>query len=135
MKIAVISEDGVTISQHFGRAPYYIVFNIEGGKIIAHEQREKLGHSHFVSESHPENMHHDHSQAHGFDPASQTRHARMAEAISDCESLLAGGMGNGAYMSLKEANIKPIITDIQNIDEAIQAFINGTIIDHTERLH
>jgi predicted Fe-Mo cluster-binding NifX family protein len=135
MKIAVISEDGVTISQHFGRAPYYIVFNIEGGKIIDREQREKLGHSHFSNELHAENTHHDHSQAHGFDPAAQNRHAQMAEAISDCEVLLSGGMGNGAYVSLKAANIKPIITDIQNIEEAIQAFIDGTIVDHTERLH
>lgn len=135
MKIAVISEDGVTISQHFGRAPYYMVFSIEDGKIISREKREKLGHSHFASESHPENIHHDHSQAHGFDQAAQTRHAQMAEAITDCEVLLAGGMGNGAYVSLKAANIKPIITDIQNIEEAIQAYIDGTIVDHQERLH
>jgi predicted Fe-Mo cluster-binding NifX family protein len=135
MKIAVISEDGVTISQHFGRAPYYIVFNIEDGKIISREKREKLGHSHFASESQPGNAHHDHSQGHGFDQAAQNRHAQMAEAISDCEVLLAGGMGNGAYVSLKAANIKPIITDIQNIEEAIQAFIDGTIVDHQEKLH
>ena len=38
-------------------------------------------------------------------------------------------------MSLKAANIKPVITNILNIDEAVQAFINGTIVDHTERLH
>ena len=59
----------------------------------------------------------------------------MMKAISDCEILLAGGMGNSAYMSLKAANIKPVITNILNIDEAVQAFINGTIVDHTERLH
>ena len=135
MKIAVISEDGATISQHFGRAPYYVVFNIEDNKIIAREQRAKLGHSHFAGESQSENAHHDPANGHGFDPASQARHTNMLEAISDCESLLAGGMGNGAYMSLKAANIKPIITDIQNIEEAIQAYIQGTIVDHPERLH
>jgi hypothetical protein len=32
-------------------------------------------------------------------------------------------------------NIKPIITDIKNIDDAVQAVINGSIIDHTEKLH
>jgi predicted Fe-Mo cluster-binding NifX family protein len=135
MKIAAISDDGITISQHFGRAPYYVVFNIEDGKIISHEKREKLGHSHFAGESQPENIHHDHSQGHGFDPAAQNRHAQMAEAISDCEVLLAGGMGNGAYVSLKAANIKPIITDILNIEEAIKKFIDGTIVDHQEKLH
>ena len=29
MKIAVITEDGSTVSQHFGRAPYYTVLTVE----------------------------------------------------------------------------------------------------------
>jgi predicted Fe-Mo cluster-binding NifX family protein len=135
MKIAVISEDGRTISQHFGRAPYYIVFEISNGKILNREQRDKLGHAHFAGETHTDHGQHDHAHPHGFDPAAQSRHAQMANAIADCDTLLAGGMGNGAYESLKAAHIKPIITDIVNIKEAIQAFINGTIVDHQERLH
>lgn len=135
MKIAVITEDGVTISQHFGRAPYYKVFTIEGGKIVSHERRDKMSHSHFSNESQHEEMHLGHPQGHGFDPASQTRHSHMLEAISDCKVLLAGGMGNDAYESLKAANIKPIITDISIIDEAVSAYMYGKIIDHTERLH
>lgn len=31
--------------------------------------------------------------------------------------------------------IKPHLADIAVIDEAVQAFISGQIIDHTERLH
>ena len=59
----------------------------------------------------------------------------MAEAISDCETLLCGGMGKGAYESLKERGIRPVITDMLNIDEALASFIGGQIIDHTEKLH
>ena len=33
MKIAVISEDGATISQHFGMAPLYVVATVEKGKV------------------------------------------------------------------------------------------------------
>jgi len=40
MKIAVISDDGKTISRHFGRAPYYLVLTVEDGKIVAREQRD-----------------------------------------------------------------------------------------------
>ena len=29
MKIATITDDGVTISQHFGRAPYYMVYTVK----------------------------------------------------------------------------------------------------------
>jgi predicted Fe-Mo cluster-binding NifX family protein len=59
----------------------------------------------------------------------------MAGAIMDCEVLLARGMGAGAYESMKQANIRPVVTDISNIDQAVQAYIEGRLVDHTERLH
>lgn len=135
MKIAAVSEDGVTISQHFGRALFYVVVTVEEGKIVAHEQRDKMGHAQFAGEPHNEESHGADPRGHGFDPAAQSRHARMATAIADCDMLLARGMGAGAYYSMEQAGIRPILTDIANIDQAIQAVISGQIIDHTERLH
>lgn len=134
MKVAAVSEDGVTISQHFGRTPFYVVLTIENGQIVAREIREKLGHMQFAEhgESHP---HTEHSQGHGFDAAAQERHARMAMAIADCEVLLARGMGAGAYESMRQAGIRPILTDITKIEEAVEAVISGHIQDHTEWLH
>jgi predicted Fe-Mo cluster-binding NifX family protein len=44
-------------------------------------------------------------------------------------------MGAGAYQSLAQAGIRPILTDIATIDEAVQAYLAGNIVDHTERLH
>lgn len=135
MKIAAVSEDGVTISQHFGRAPFYVVVTVEEGKIIAHELRDKMGHAQFTGEPHSEQGHSADPRGHGFDPAAQNRHARMAAAIADCQVLLARGMGAGAYYSMEQAGIRPIVTDIAVIDEAVQAFLSGQIVDHTERLH
>jgi predicted Fe-Mo cluster-binding NifX family protein len=100
MKIAAVSEDGVTISQHFGRAPFYVVVTVEGGKIVSHETRDKMGHTQFSGE-HEEHTHGDDPRGHGFDPAAQDRHARMVVTIADCEVLLARGMGAGAYESMK----------------------------------
>lgn len=133
MKIAVITDDERTISQHFGRALYYVVATIENGQIIARERRDKLGHAHFANELHE----HDHQpgERHGFDPASQDRHTRMAESIADCEVLLCGGMGAGAYTSMQARGIKPMVTDIRSIDEAIQAYLEGKIVDRIDRLH
>ena len=54
MKIAVITEDGKTISQQFGRAPYYLVLTIEEGGIIQREMRNKLGHNQFSANPHAE---------------------------------------------------------------------------------
>jgi transcriptional regulator with XRE-family HTH domain/predicted Fe-Mo cluster-binding NifX family protein len=133
MKIAVITDDGKSISQHFGRAPYYLVLNIEDGKVKEKEMRDKLGHNHFSSQPHAEE--HQHGEEHGCGTGSHDKHTSMAEAISDCKVLLCGGMGMGAYNSMIQLNIKPVVTNFQDIDEAVQAFIDGKLIDHTELLH
>ncbi len=170
MKVATVTEDGVSISQHFGRAPYYMVVTVEDGKIVEREKRDKMGHRQFAQEakhqhddshSHGNSDDHDHdhsqtdakanatdakananasnqqatTQLHGMDTQSHNRHERMAHAISDCEAILSRGMGAGAYQSLVQIGVKPLITDIAPIDEAVLAYASGTIVDHTERLH
>ena len=130
MKIAAVTEDGVTISQHFGRAPYYVVLTVEDGQVVGREQREKVAHGR-GADGHV----HVEGQAHGFDAASQDTHGRMAAPITDCQVLLARGMGMGAFQSLTQAGIEPVITDIAAVDEAITAYVAGTLTNHTERLH
>lgn len=132
MKIAVISEDGTTISQHFGRAPLYVVVTVEDGKIVGKETRTKSGHHTFASH-HPPNL--APGERHGFDAGAQVRHESMAETISDCQVLLAGGMGWGAYESLQSRNIKPIVTDVKSVDEAVQLYLDGKLTNLMERLH
>lgn len=135
MKIAAVSEDGITISQHFGRTPYYVVVTLKEEKVLSKELRDKLGHARFLGKHHEEHHPESDSCGRGFDFAAQNRHARMAATMQDCEILLVRGMGAGAYSSLAQAGIRPIITDIATIDEAIQAVLRGDIVDHPERLH
>ena len=131
MKIAIATDDGSTISAHFGRASHYLVVTIEQGKIVERELRDKLNHNQFAGEPHV----HQPGQPHGFDAASQDRHAQMTISIRDCEAMLCRGMGAGAYESLRSLNIRPILTDIPEIDQAVSAYLDGSITDHTERLH
>jgi predicted Fe-Mo cluster-binding NifX family protein len=133
MKIAIITDDGRTISQHFGRANYYAVLTIETGQITQREMRDKLSHKHFANESHEHTS--EPNQPHGFDAASQSRHGQMSQTIADCEALICGGMGTGAYESMKECGIRPVVTDIKMIDEAALAYTSGEIVDHIEKLH
>jgi predicted Fe-Mo cluster-binding NifX family protein len=135
MKIAAVTEDNVTISQHFGRAPFYVVITVEHGKIVARERREKLGHGQFAGEPHEEGPHGADPRGHGFDPAAQSRHGKMLAAIADCDILLARGMGTGAYQSMQQAGIRPILTVLENVDEAALAAAEGTLEDHSDRLH
>lgn len=132
MKIAAITDDEKTISQHFGRALYYMVLMVEDGKVVGRERRDKPGHHQFAAHEHHEEHH---GAGHGTDGASHFKHLSMAEVISDCDVLLCGGMGMGAYESMRSLNIEPVITDLHDIDEAVLAYIDGKMVNRTDRLH
>ena len=131
MKIAAISDDGVSISQHFGRAALYVVLTVEEGKIVSRETRPKAGHYTFAATERPLAP----GERHGYDSGSQAKHQSMAETIADCQVLLTGGMGWGAYESMKSYNIEPLVTDVENIDEAVQLYLEGRLPNLMERLH
>jgi predicted Fe-Mo cluster-binding NifX family protein len=132
MKIAAITDNGKTISLHFGRAQYYLVATVENGQIVNREMRDKINHAQLQAEGQD---HEEAGQKHGYGPAADNRHGRMAESIIDCEALLCRGMGMGAYENMMARNIRPVVTDIADIDEAVLAYANGQIVDHVEKLH
>ena len=132
MKIAVVTDDGTTICQHFGRALYYTVITVDNGKVVGKEQRNKAGH-HMAGAEHASQA--SHGEKHGFDANAQASHTGMMANIMDCQLLIAGGMGWGAQVSLKQNGIESLITDVNNIDEAIQLYLQGKLPNLTERLH
>lgn len=132
IKLAFVTDDGTTISAHFGRARYYEVIQIQDGAVTHRERREKAGHHSFAQAG----QHHDHGNGqHGFDEASRNKHASMVAPVTDCQMVVARGMGAGAYQHIAEAKIIPVLTDHETIDEAVKEIIGGTITNHTERLH
>jgi predicted DNA-binding protein (UPF0251 family)/predicted Fe-Mo cluster-binding NifX family protein len=131
MKIAVISDDGVSVSQHFGRAPWYLVFNVENGKITGTERRPKMGHHDFASQE----SNSAEGTPHGYDRESQQRHTGMAGAILDCRALIVGGMGMGAYESIRSFNIEVVVTDVRGAEEAVKLYVQGKLPNLMERLH
>jgi predicted Fe-Mo cluster-binding NifX family protein len=131
MKIAIVTDDGKTISQHFGRARYYLVVTVEDSRVVNKEQRPKAGH-------HGEHAHESHASAgarHGFDTQAQATHAGMMANVADCQLVIAGGMGWGAQASLKQAGIDVFMTDKIDIDEAINLYLQGKLVNLTDRLH
>ena len=131
MKIAVITDDGKTVSKHFGRATHYLVATVENGIVVNREMREKVGHHQFSSVGAEEHTH----EAHGSGEESHGKHTQMAQSISDCEAVVCGGMGMGAYESMRRLNIQPLVTDLSDIEMVIKAYIDGKLVDHTELLH
>ncbi len=133
MKIAFVTDDGETISTHFGRAAYYLVVNVEDGRETGREMREKMGHAHFHTE---ESHHEEHAgEKHGFDPQSQSRHASMLGAIEDCSVVICGGMGQGAVFSIQQSGKDLRLTSEPSIDKALQHFLEGKLPNQTELSH
>jgi len=130
MKIAVVSDDGTTISQHFGRAMFYVVSAVEGGRWSARRSELRQDTTPLPSTSRIRK-----ESITVLTPPHRPSTAPWLTPITDCQVLLAGGMGRGAYESLKSYNIKPIITDVGDIDQAVQLYVDGKLPNLMERLH
>lgn len=134
MKIGVVTNDGRTISPHFGMARFYAVFDIEDGVIKGKEMRPKAWHEHTAgkrpgrdSTARGGGMHHDGNQ--------RSTHHEMLSNIGDCEALVAKGMGRPMYEAILEAGIKPYVTSLGLAEEAVLAYAKGTLDNQERRLH
>ncbi|WP_298817468.1 NifB/NifX family molybdenum-iron cluster-binding protein [Chloroflexus sp.] len=119
MKIAFATDDHQTISPHLGRAQWYEVFTIERGHVVGREARPKARHSYHQTQDH---HHHD-------------SHHWLVEPVRDCELIVARGMGEPAFQAVQAAGITAICTPLRVIDEAVQAYLNGALSHHPERIH
>ena len=135
MKIGVVTDDGKTISPHFGRAQYYLVYDIQDGVVKGKETRPKAGHHHGGMEHQDVGEHHGEGPGHHQGPEEASTHESMLSNVSDCEALVARGMGWGIYEAMRQAGIKPFITEAVYADDAVQAYIKGSLDDHREKLH
>lgn len=115
MKIAVASDDRTTISEHFGRARGFMVFDLQENTIITQEYRENLGRSTGECRS--------------------CDHGTMIKNISDCTVVISYGMGHRIYSDLMEYGITPVVTDERTVHEAIEKYLKNELRNRTEKLH
>lgn len=135
MRIAVACINEFAVSAHFGRAEKYMVFEVENGQVQSRQMLPKPGHKHFSQQQGNGHGQGAHGQGSGFGRHAQCKHEQMFENIKDCDVLLAGGMGRGVYLDLQKHGIKPIVTDITDVEKAVRAVVDESIINHTEKLH
>ena len=119
VKIAVPTDNGESISRHFGMAKYFKVFSLEGNQVSSTEMREKASHQHG-----------DHSHAEGVHPGQQ-----MLAAITDCQVLIAGGMGTPAFDRANAAGLKVFMTKNSSIQAAVEAYLAGTLDNDPSLVH
>lgn len=120
-KIAFATDDLIKISPHLGRAHKYLIYIIEDGQIVGKEERSKPVHDHGKREGH------DHHEGHF--------HNDMVEVIHDCQVVVARGMGRPALESVERAGLQPILTELHEIEEALQAYQENRLEHRPNRVH
>ena len=130
MKIAFVTDDGETITQHFGRAGKYLVVEIEKGEEVSRDLRSKLEPMYFRK------IEHDHKDTPDHDsPAAHNKHVQMMAAIEDCDVVVCGGMGRGAFQSIVSLGKKVFMTSTGNINDALKGYLAGELVDMSDLVH
>ncbi len=121
-KVAIPTDDGKTISQHFGQAAYFQVLTLENGQVTNSEQREKAHHEH--------GSQHEHDHQNGTHPGQA-----MFEGILDCQVLIAGGMGQPAYQRAQNQGMQVFLTGEKSISNAVTAYQAGELNSDQRSIH
>ncbi|MEJ2008658.1 MAG: NifB/NifX family molybdenum-iron cluster-binding protein [Acidobacteriota bacterium] len=117
MRIAVASQDGESISAHFGRCASFIIFDAEDGTVLRKELRQNTHASHGVGNCHV--------AGHGDQPHS---HAALVQVLHDCQAALCYGMGCRAADDLRQNGIQPVIVDRKRSpEEAVALYVEGKL--------
>lgn len=112
MKIAVASQNRKTITDHAGRCRNFWIYQIQDQKIVDKSllalAKEQSFHETPINSPHP---------------------------LDGTDVLLLAGMGSGLKYRLETKKIKPIITDEDSPDLAVEKYLAGTLeelpfIDH-----
>lgn len=111
-KIAVATDDYLTITGHIGRCNGFIIYELADSKIINRIEKENKFTAHKIGE-------HDHHGEHS--------HARLIEALSGCSHLICTSAGWRVVEELNSFQIEVIFTDESDADTAVQKFIEGEL--------
>lgn len=125
MKIAFASDNGRNISAHFGRAEFYVIVEIGDGR----EQTRRL----VSKESTSCNCSHEEGHAHS--THEDGKHKAIFEPIKDCQVLIAGGMGRGAFLRLQKMGLQAMLTAHEAIEDALADFMAGRLTHFPNRIH
>jgi len=132
MKIAFVTDDGVTITQHFGRAGKYLVVEVEEGKEVSRDLRDRQG----QKQNHQAGVENDHIVTRDHEgPAAHSKHVQMMAAIEDCDVVVCGGMGRGAFNSIVSLGKEVFMTNTGNINDALKGYLAGELVDMSDLVH
>ncbi|MET0052490.1 MAG: NifB/NifX family molybdenum-iron cluster-binding protein [Candidatus Thiodiazotropha sp.] len=105
-KVAVASQQGQIVDEHFGHAKRFWIYSVSGGGCALLEQREV-----------------DH-YCHG-NTSDKGALVRILETIRDCEAVLVARIGDGPADKLAAIGVKPV-SDYpwSPVEEAVLAYVS-----------
>ncbi len=107
MKIAVESNDGVTIKSPFIRSKGYLVFNVDESNITGYEYREA---------------------------EEEVRKIQGNPLLDDCGAIISRGMDRTNLRMLKEKGIDVFITFKTSAKDALKVYLKESLIN-TNSIH
>jgi predicted Fe-Mo cluster-binding NifX family protein len=122
-KVAIASNDQKRVTGHIGRCRSFVVYEIDGNKIVNREVRENLFTNHRMM--HQNNQHHGEGEG-------RHSHVHLINGLKDCSYLISSGGGWRVVEDLKQHNITPLFAEVELIEDAINMFIRGDLKNNSE---
>ena len=118
-KIALPTDDNINICPHFGRTRGFRIVEIDGTKVISEKYLQNDFTGHAMGQHHEHDHHHDEHHAHS--------HQGIFNALGECKTVIANGMGRRLYDDFQQAGVEVFVTRYNNIDQAVRSYIEGVL--------
>ena len=128
-KIAVATNDQNRVTGHIGRCRAFMIFEIDGGKIVNIELRENQFTNHRMGGGH---HHHGEGESHRGQGHGRHSHEHLINGLKDCSFLISSGGGWRVVEDLKQHNISTLFTNEELIEDAVNKFIKGELKNETD---
>jgi predicted Fe-Mo cluster-binding NifX family protein len=124
MRIAIPSDDEITIAGHTGRTRGFVIYDLAEGAASRIEYRENSYTQHAQGNCTSE------SPSQGHQPHHQHNHSHdgLLGALNDCQVMIAHGMGPRLVADLASRNIRVIFCDDAKIEDAVNKLVAGSLV-------
>ena len=122
MKIGIPTNDGTSISEHFGRSAAFLIFETENGQIKSRELKsngEKHSHAQGACDHHSTEI-------------KPHNHAGILAALEGCELVICAGMGRRAAEALQGCGTQIVVVAPASADETVAAYLAGKLTTQKE---
>ena len=126
MLVAIPTDDEVTIAAHTGRCKGFVIYEIVDGKSSRTDYRVNGFTHHAQQHEHGES----HECSHGHHTHEAHSHTGLIDAIEDCDTILAVGMGQGLINDMHSHGKQVLFSNERTISQALALLESGKFISN-----